>query len=651
MGDDEKSKLLGKGDPDYQEYMIPITRNRSKMLKLMENSEYARSVRSSVEGKLGGSSSMGNFRVVVDEKLSKTLPRSYSAAMDGSPATLTPSEMGRQQMYTHVPFQAIFGLQKKERECASVFASYAADLDVASTSGLSEFDKTVRHARSSMHILDEIEDAKVVTAPLIFAVITVSTSMFILGYSSGVMNAVEKVVFPEHSTLSWTLAVSAQPIGALLGSSIAGKLADKRGRRGAVLILTWIFLLGGLLQTVAQDMLIIILSRLIIGFACGCSTVLVPIYLGEMAPPSLRGMLGTLTQFAMVIGIFFSSLIAIPLGNNWRVLFSVIPVLAVAQLFISGFLLESPRWLLNNDHNSLRARYIIKRLRGLRSEQEVEREVGHFIMGESAQHQDVGSEKNTLKELWSNDKRRRLLISCLVLQMAQQLCGINAVFYYSNLFFKGVIDDPLVGSAFINGANVVATYVALLIMDKTGRKTLILWSSAGMFLSCIVVVVSLLGLINNHFAIVAVIAFVSFFEIGLGPIPWLIVAEMFDGKYVAMAMSISSQLNWVCNFFISMVFPYMNTYLGPYSFLPFAAVLACTFMFTLFVLPETQGKTPEDLVAEMIRTNSQSMVYEINEKEAGAINLEWKKAMDELKEEEQTEMKDGTFDYGFKPIS
>jgi len=125
---------------------------------------------------------------------------------------------------------------------------------------------------------------------------------------------------------------------------------------------------------------------------------------------------------------------------------------------------------------------------------------------------------------------------------------------------------------------------------------------------------------------------------------------MVTGKYVAMAMSISSQLNWVCNFIISMIFPYMNTYLGPYSFIPFAAVLACTFMFTLFVLPETQGKTPEDLAAEMIRTNSQSMVYEINEEEAGAINLEWKKAMDQLKEEEQTEMKDGTFDYGFKPI-
>ena len=433
---------------------IPITRRRSKMVKLMGNdSEYTRSVRSNVEGKLGGSSSMGNFRMnIVNEELSEALPRSYSAAIvDGTAATLTPSEMGRQQMYMQVPFHAMFGLQRKERECANAFASYAADLDVASTTGLSALDKEVRHASSSMLILDEMEDAKVVTAPLIFAVIVASTSMFLAGYNAGVMNAPEKVVFPGHSTLMWTMAVTALPIGGPFGSALGGKLAENRGRRGAMLILIWTFLVGGIIQTLAQDMLTIIFARLIIGFACGSSTVLVPIYLGEMAPPSLRGTLGTMTQFAMVCGIFFSNLIAFPLKNSWRAMFSVTAVIAAGQLLISAFLLESPRWLLNKDPNSLRARYIIKRLRGLRSEQEVEREVGNFIFGESAQHQDEGGEKNTLKELWSHPKRRNLLMSCLILQMAQQLSGINAVFYYSNSFFDGIIDDPLVGTTIVGG--------------------------------------------------------------------------------------------------------------------------------------------------------------------------------------------------------
>ncbi len=199
--------------------------------------------------------------------------------------------------------------------------------------------------------------------------------------------------------------------------------------------------------------------------------------------------------------------------------------------------------------------------------------------------------------------------------------------------------------------SVIATYIALLVMDSTGRRSLLLWSSGGMFLSCMIMVLALKGVLGNMFALLAVNMYVFFFEIGLGPIPWLIVAEMFDGKYVTVAMSLCSQLNWGCNFIVGMVFPYMNAYLGPYSFFPFAVILAATFLFTLFILPETQGKTPEDMVAELVRRNSQSMVYEINEEDAGAINQEWKKAMEQLMEEEQNQMKDGSYDYGFQPIN
>ena len=127
---------------------------------------------------------------------------------------------------------------------------------------------------------------------------------------------------------------------------------------------------------------------------------------------------------------------------------------------------------------------------------------------------------------------RLLVISSIVLQMAQQLCGINAVFYYSTEFFTGVINDPLVGSTLVGFVNVVATYIALLLMDNTARRTLILISAGGMFVSTIFIISALLGVVPNVIALVATMSYVSFFEIGLGPIPWLIVAEMFDSKYV-----------------------------------------------------------------------------------------------------------------------
>lgn len=193
-------------------------------------------------------------------------------------------------------------------------------------------------------------------------------------YNTGVMNAPASVVFPGHSTLAWSLAVSSFAIGGPFGAIMGGRMADSRGRRGALLLDTWTFLAGGLLQTFAPDMMTLIVARFIIGFASGYSSVLVPIYLGELAPPSLRGMLGTITQFGLVMGIFVADLLAFPLAteDNWRWLFAVTSVVALGQLLMSPFLLESPRWLLARDPKSLRARYIVKRLRGLRYDHEVE---------------------------------------------------------------------------------------------------------------------------------------------------------------------------------------------------------------------------------------------------------------------------------------
>lgn len=122
------------------------------------------------------------------------------------------------------------------------------------------------------------------------------------------------------------------------------------------------------------------------------------------------------------------------------------------------------------------------------------------------------------------------MVSFVVLHAAQQLTGINAIFYYSNSFFVGIIDNPLVGTTLVGVINVVATYVALQLMDKAGRVPLILWSAGGMLASSVVVTLTLLGFLPNVVAVFGVMGFVTFFEIGLGPIPWLIVAEMFDAK-------------------------------------------------------------------------------------------------------------------------
>jgi len=597
------------------------------------------------------------------------LTKSYSVCADGSLSYLTPLQLGRHELYEMVPFTAVFGMQQKERNITRAFADYAADLDGIEADQLA-YSRTNQHltaaelvsrkSHASLLMMEELElDAVLITTPLIIALFMAGVSQFLVGYNTSVMNAPSSVVFEGHTTFEWSLAVAVFAVGGPFGAIAAGNIVDSKGRRNGMAIVTYLFLVGGLLQTLATNMLYITIARFIIGFASGFSSVLVPIYLGELAPPTLRGTLGTLTQFCLVIGIFVSDLLAFPFAteHSWRILFSVTVVLSIVQILCFPFLIESPRWLLGRDHGSRRARYIIKKLRGLRHEHEIEIEVNHFISAANAQaYGDKDDSGMAFISMLMDTQVRRLLICSLVLQMAQQLSGINAVFYYSTMFFDGLIDNPLLGTTIVGGVNVAATYVALLLMENSNRRTLILWSAGGMLISSIALVLCLLGFFSKMASLFFVITYVSFFEIGLGPIPWLIVAEMFEAKYVAIAMSVSCQLNWACNFVVGLVFPYLQENLGPYSFVPFATILLATMIFVIVWLPETKGTTPEELRDDIVRSLSTmlSMSDDITGENSSSvgnpIDVEWRRAMDDLRKQEEEDMKRGTYNYGFQPI-
>jgi MFS transporter, SP family, solute carrier family 2 (facilitated glucose transporter), member 3 len=420
------------------------------------------------------------------------------------------------------------------------------------------------------------------------------------------MNAPEPVVFPGHSTLSWSVAVSAFAIGGPFGSILGGYLANVHGRKGAMLINSWVFVGGGLLMTVAPNIYLLALSRLIIGFASGIAMVVVPVYLGEIAPPTLRGTLGTCTQFAIVIGILASNLLAFPLATSqgWRWLFLITPLLSGLQLIASPYLVESPRWLLNRDEHSREARLTIQKLRAFRQDSDIEQEVQHYLFA-AAKHKTAFTSAHSSGAIWdllSARDVRILLVSSIVLQIAQQLSGINAVFYYSTTFFQGVIDNPLLGTTLIGIVNLLATILALGLMDNTPRRLLLLCSSAGMIVSMICITLALMKFLPPISALLALLVFVSSFAVGLGPIPWLIVAEMFDSKYVATAMSITCVINWLCNFLVGLSFPFFNQYLREWCFAPFCMVLVLTTAFIYVYLPETQGRSVAD-VYRMVTNN------------------------------------------------
>mmetsp|Transcript_13917 Transcript_13917/g.20893 ORF Transcript_13917/g.20893 Transcript_13917/m.20893 type:complete len:642 (-) Transcript_13917:1518-3443(-) len=413
----------------------------------------------------------------------------------------------------------------------------------------------------------------IVTAPMIMACLVACVSQFLSGFNTSVMNAPEKYVFPGHSTLAWSLAVSSFAIGGPVGAILGGYLANAAGRRQALLFDAIVFVLGGLLMSLAPTIAWLIAGRFFVGIASGFASVLVPVYLGELAPPVLRGTFGTCTQFAMVLGILASDLLAFELAESWRILFGVTPLLAFLQLLCAPHLLESPRWLLDRDENSQDARLALQLLYGFRDVEQIEHEVSH-IVGATAYYnlaaQESGPPVSALRSIYEDPLVRPLMLSSIALHVAQQLCGINSVFYYSTMFFNGIIDNPLLGTTLVAGINVVATYLAIILMDQCGRKALLAWSSTGMLICVIIITAVLYEIITFKFiALLAVMAYVSFFEIGLGPIPWLSQAEIFESRHVDAAQSVACQVNWICNFLVGCTFPTLNKALGPAVFFTF----------------------------------------------------------------------------------
>ena len=252
------------------------------------------------------------------------------------------------------------------------------------------------------------------------------------------MNPSEPFAFPGHSTSMWSLAVSIFCIGGPFGAALGGKWADTKGRKTTILYASWLYVIGGLIQTLAPSLIAIIVGRAIIGLATGVTMSTVPVYLGELAPPTLRGTIGTMTQFSLVMGIFLADLVAFPFGNEkqWRVMSLLIVVIGAVPLLMKPYLLESPRWLLDKDPDSEHARFAIKKLRGYRYDEEIETEVQHYIGASGSSNvQDKGDvsstdkgPRNTTKELYADKSVRLLFVTCLLLQVIQQLCGITAVF-------------------------------------------------------------------------------------------------------------------------------------------------------------------------------------------------------------------------------
>lgn len=456
-----------------------------------------------------------------------------------------------------------------------------------------------------------------VTAPLVFAITIAAIGSFQFGYNTGVINAPEtiikdfinytmeeKLVNPPTQvflTTLWSLSVAIFSIGGMIGSFSVGLFVNRFGRRNSMLIVNLLAITGGCLMgfcKIAESVEMLILGRLVIGLFCGLCTGFVPMYIGEIAPTALRGAFCTLNQLGIVIGILVAQIFGLKfiLGTEdlWPVLlgFTILP--ALLQSAALPFCPESPRFLLINKKEEESAKKILQRLWGT---QDVAQDIQE-MKDESAR---MAQEKQvTLLELFRVRSYRQPLMISIMLQLSQQLSGINAVFYYSTGIFEDAgVKEPIYATIGAGVVNTIFTVVSLFLVEKAGRRTLHMIGLGGMAACSILMTVSLL--LKDAYkwmsfvCIGAILVFVAFFEIGPGPIPWFIVAELFSQGPRPAAMAVAGCSNWTSNFLVGLLFPSAAFYLGAYVFIVFTGFLVIFLVFTFFKVPETRGRTFEEI--------------------------------------------------------
>lgn len=392
-------------------------------------------------------------------------------------------------------------------------------------------------------------------------------------------------------------AVSSAIWGCILGVALAGYVADKIGRKKTMLITAFLFAISAIGSAVADTLTFFVVARIIGGVGVGAASMLSPLYISEIAPAHKRGMLVSLYQLAIVLGInivfFFNykvaqySTEAWNVETGWRYMVGSEIVPAVLFFIALFFVPESPRWLSKVGRDA-EALDILGRVNSEEVAKEVHREIKSAL----------GQEKGTLKELFEPGLRVAMIIG-IFLALFSQITGINAIMYYAPEILKKAgfgVDSALMQTVIIGIVNTIFTFVAIKYIDKLGRRTLLLWGVSGMAL-CLFGIGLLyqFNLTSGPWLLVLILGFVACFATSLGPIPWVLISEIFPTKTRGIAMSLSIVVLWIGVVLISQFTPVLLEMGETMTFWIFMVNAIILLIFTYKVIPETKGKTLEEI--------------------------------------------------------
>ena len=442
-------------------------------------------------------------------------------------------------------------------------------------------------------------DAKAAPQPFVYLATAISAlGGMLFGYDIGVISGAILFIKKDFSLSAGVeeVVVGSVLLGSLVGAAVGGILADSFGRRKLLMVTAFVFGLGAIAAALAPDSAWLIAARIVAGAAIGIASFVAPLYISEIAPVDIRGKLVSINQLALTGGIVVSYLIDYVFADTqaWRWMFAMALIPAAAFGFGLMFIPDSPRWLVSRGR-AAQARVALTRIR---PREEVEDELRRI------QHS-VGQQQANWSELLSPMLRSAMIVG-VGLAIAQQITGINTVIYYAPTILRlaglSSASVAILASVGVGVANVILTVAAMQLIDQVGRRPLLLVSLAGMALSLFVLGLAFalpqasgnLGWI----ALSSLMGYVGSFAIGLGPVFWLVLSEIYPLHIRGRAMSIATAVNWSVNLIVALTFLTLTQVLGnAATFWLYGIVSIGAWLFAFFLVPETKDKTLEEIEA------------------------------------------------------
>lgn len=426
----------------------------------------------------------------------------------------------------------------------------------------------------------------------------------------------------ENSPGQQGLAMSIALAGCLVGAMVSGSLADRLGRKPLLLLSAFIFLITAYATGAFDAFAYFLIARFIGGIAIGIASGLSPMYIAEIAPSNIRGKLVSLNQLTIVLGILGAQIVnyliaepmsagtLIPPADSWNVLqgwrwmFWSAAFPAAAFLILAFFIPESPRWLAMKKRTG-QATAILTKIGGPAYA------TAELEAVEKADDKSKSANQGGLKVLFSKPYRLVLFLG-VIIAVFQQWCGTNVIFNYAQEIFSNAgydLGEMLFNIVLTGITNVIFTFVAIYSVDKLGRKKLMLIGAGGL-----AIIYAILGTcywmhVTGFFMIILVVAAIACYAMTLGPVTWVLIAEIFPNRVRAVAVATCTFALWVGSFTLTYTFPLLNNALGSYgTFWIYAAVCLAGFVIFALKLPETKGKSLEQLENELVKDNEAQII-------------------------------------------